>query len=89
MLNNLQFYLKCQNTETGKITTYRFCHQQDLLSFSNELTKQNMAIIDSHIAFFNIDLLFNPFTDNFPIDSGDINTALDGKIALAEWLNQC
>lgn len=51
MLNNLQFYLKCQNTETGKITTYRFCHQQDLLSFSNELASQNMAIIDSHIAF--------------------------------------
>lgn len=87
MISN-QFYLKCQNIETGKMTTYRFANQEDLLNFSKQLSQQKLAIIDSHIAFFEIDLLFNPFADNYPIDSGDINTALDGKVTLNDWLNQ-
>lgn len=88
MLNSLQFYLKCQHVETGKMTTYRFFNQEDLLHFSNELSKQKLAIIDSHITFFDIDLLFNPFADDCPIDAGEINTALDGKVTLDEWLSQ-
>lgn len=88
MLNNLQFYLKCQNVETGKITTYRFVTQEDLLNFSKKLSEQKLAIIDSHIAFFDIDLLFNPFADDCPIEAGEINTALDGKVTLDEWVSQ-
>lgn len=89
-MSNIQFYLKCQNVETGKMVTYRFVSQEILLSFSAQLSTQNLVIIDSHIAFFDAELLFNPFFDNEndKIEAVDINTALDGKNTLDEWVNQ-
>lgn len=71
----LQFYLKCQQVETGEVVTYRFAHQDELLAFSQTLADRQLAIVDTHIAFYDIDLLFNPFGDSTPIHAGDINTA--------------
>ena len=47
----IQFYLKCQNIETGEVVTYRFAHQADLLAFSPQLGRKKLAIVDTHIAF--------------------------------------
>lgn len=75
----IQFYLKCQNVETGDLVTFRFSHQDELLLFSQTLTIKKLAIVDTHIAFFNIDLLFNPFDNGYcPIHVGEINTAKNG-----------
>lgn len=78
-INLIQFYLKCQNVETGDLATYRFSHQDELLLFSKTLSDKKLAIVDTHIAFFDIDLLFNPFDDGYhPIHAGEINTAKNG-----------
>lgn len=78
----IQFFLKCHNIETGEMVTYRFAHQDDLLAFSHKLSDKKLAIVDSHIAFYDIDLLFNPFDgDSQPIiTASDINTAIDGRL---------
>lgn len=77
-MNKIQFYVKCQNIETGEVVTYRFAHQDALLAFSQTLASRQLAIVDTHIAFYDIDLLFNPFDgENQPINSGEINTAKD------------
>ncbi|MFW2178169.1 MULTISPECIES: hypothetical protein [unclassified Moraxella] len=81
MTTTIQFYLKCQNIDTGEVVTYRFAHQDELLAFSTTLADKKLAIVDTHIAFYDIDLLFNPFDgESLPINSGEINTAIDGKI---------
>ena len=77
----MQFFIKCQNIETGKVVTYRFAHQADLLAFSQQLGRKKLAIVDTHIAFYDIDLVFNPFEDgSVPISAAEINTALDGRL---------
>lgn len=77
----IQFYLKCQNIETGEVVTYRFAHQADLLAFSQQLGRKKLAIVDTHIAFYDIDLVFNPFEgESVPISAAELNTALDGKL---------
>lgn len=76
----IQFYLKCQNIVTGEMVTYRFAHQADLLAFSQQLGRKKLAIMDTHIAFYDIDLVFNPFEgESAPISSAELNTAIDGK----------
>ena len=77
----MQFFIKCQNIETGEVVTYRFAHQADLLAFSQQLGRKKLAIVDTHIAFYDIDLVFNPFDGgSVPISAAEINTALDGRL---------
>ena len=77
----MQFFIKCQNIETGEVVTYRFAHQADLLAFSQQLGRKKMAIVDTHIAFYDIDLVFNPFDgESVPISAAELNTALDGRL---------
>ncbi|QRO13356.1 hypothetical protein I6J32_12375 [Moraxella osloensis] len=77
----IQFYLKCQNIETGEVVTYRFAHQADLLAFGQTLGDKKLAIVDTHIAFYDIEPVFNPFaSDSMPIRAAELNTALDGRL---------
>lgn len=77
----MQFFIKCQKIETGEVVTYRFAHQSALLVFSQQLGRKKLAIVDTHIAFYDIELLFNPFEDeSVPISAAELNTALDGRL---------
>ena len=77
----MQFFIKCRNIETGEVVTYRFVHQDDLLAFSPQLGHKKLAIVDTHIAFYDIDLVFNPFEgESVPISAAELNTALDGRL---------
>lgn len=77
----MQFFIKCQNIETGEVVTYRFARQAQLLAFSQQLGRKKLAIVDTHIAFYDIDLVFNPFEDeSVPISAAELNTALDGRL---------
>ena len=77
----MQFFIKCQNIETGEVVTYRFAHQAHLLAFSQQLGRKKLAIVDTHIAFYDIELVFNPFEDeSVPISAAELNTALDGRL---------
>ena len=77
----MQFFIKCQNIETGEVVTSRFVHQDDLLAFSQQLGRKKLAIVDTHIAFYDIELVFNPFEDeSVPISAAELNTALDGRL---------
>ncbi|PAL14309.1 hypothetical protein B8W92_09705 [Moraxella osloensis] len=77
----MQFFIKCQNIETGEVVTYRFAHQSALLAFSPQLGRKKLAIVDTHIAFYDIDLVFNPFEgESVPISAAELNTALDGRL---------
>ena len=61
--------------------TYRFAEKMDLLAFSLQLGRKKLAIVDTHIAFYDIDLVFNPFEDeSAPISAAELNTALDGRL---------
>lgn len=76
----MQFFIKCQNIETGEVVTYRFAHQANLLAFSQKLGRKKLAIVDTHIAFYDIELVFNPLeNESVPISAAELNTALDGK----------
>ena len=77
----MQFFIKCQNIETGEVVTYRFAHQADLLAFGQTLGDKKLAIVDTHIAFYDIELVFNPFDgESVPISAAELNTAVDGKL---------
>lgn len=77
----MQFFIKCQNIETGEVVTYRFAHQANLLAFSQKLGRKKLAIVDTHIAFYDIELVFNPFEgESVPISAGELNAALDGRL---------
>lgn len=61
--------------------TYRFAHQANLLAFSQQLGRKKLAIVDTHIAFYDIELVFNPFEgESAPISAAELNTALDGRL---------
>ncbi|OBX61364.1 hypothetical protein A9299_05220 [Moraxella osloensis] len=78
---SMQFFIKCQNIETGEVVTYRFAHQADLLAFGQTLGDKKLAIVDTHIAFYDIEPVFNPFaSDSVPISAAELNTALDGRL---------
>ena len=78
---SIQFFIKCQNIETGEVVTYRFAHQADLLAFGQTLGDKKLAIVDTHIAFYDIEPVFNPFEGgSVPISAAEINTALDGRL---------
>ena len=77
----MQFFIKCQNIETGDVVTYRFAHQADLLAFSQKLGRKKLAIVDTHIAFYDIEPVFNPFDgESVPISAAELNTAVDGRL---------
>ena len=77
----MQFFIKCQNIETGEVVTYRFAHQADLLAFGQTLGDKKLAIVDTHIAFYDIEPVFNPFDgESVPISAAELNTALDGRL---------
>ena len=77
----MQFFIKCQNIETGEVVTYRFAHQAKLLAFSQKLGRKKLAIVDTHIAFYDIELMFNPFaSDSMPISAAELNIAVDGRL---------
>lgn len=77
----MQFFIKCQNIETGEVVTYRFARQAQLLAFSQQLGRKKLAIVDTHIAFYDIDLVFNPLeNESVPISAAELNTALDGRL---------
>ena len=78
---SIQFFIKGQNIETGEVVTYRFAHQSALLAFSQKLGRKKLAIVDTHIAFYDIDLVFNPLeNESAPISAAELNTALDGRL---------
>ena len=78
---SIQFFIKCQNIEKGEVVTYRFARQAQLLAFSQQLGRKKLAIVDTHIAFYDIELVFNPFEDeSAPISAAELNTALDGRL---------
>ena len=78
---SIQFFIKCQNIDTSEVVTYRFAHQAQLLAFSLQLGRKKLAIVDTHIAFYDIELMFNPFaSDSMPISAAELNTALDGRL---------
>lgn len=63
------------------MVTYRFAHQANLLAFSQKLGRKKLAIVDTHIAFYDIELVFNPFDgESVPISAAELNTALDGRL---------
>lgn len=77
----MQFFIKCQNIETGEVVTYRFAHQADLLAFSPQLGRKKLAIVDTHIAFYDIELVFNTFEgESVSISVAELSTALDGRL---------
>ena len=77
----MQFFIKCQNIETGEVVTYRFARQDDLLVFSLQVGRKKLAIVDTHIAFYDIDVVFNPFEDeSVLISAAELYTALDGRL---------
>ena len=77
----MQFFIKCQNIETGEVVTYRFAHQAQVLAFGQTLGDKKLAIVDTHIAFYDIEPVFNPFDgESVPISAAEINTALDGRL---------
>ena len=77
----MQFFIQCQNIETGEVVTYRFAHQANLLAFSQKLGRKKLAIVDTHIAFYDIELVFNPLeNESAPISAAELNTALDGRL---------
>ena len=77
---SIQFYLKCQNIETGDVITYRFAEKVDLLAFGQTLGDKKLAIVDTHIAFYDIDLVFNPVEEQcVPRSAAELNAALDGR----------
>ena len=77
----MQFFIKCQNIETGEVVTYRFAHQADLLAFSLQLGRKKLAIVDTHIAFYDIEPVFNPFEGgSVPLSAAEINIAVDGRL---------
>ena len=79
--SSIQFFIKCQNIDTSEVVTYRFAHQADLLAFSQQLGRKKLAIVDTHIAFYDIEPVFNPFdVESVPISAAEINTALDGRL---------
>ena len=80
-MSDLQFFVKCQHIKTGDVITYRFAEKMDLLAFSQTLGDKRLAIVDTHIAFYDIEPVFNPFDgDSVPISAAEINTALDGRL---------
>ena len=75
------FLSNAKNIETGEVVTYRFAHQAQLLAFSQQLGRKKLAIVDTHIAFYDIEPVFNPFEGgSVPISAAEINTALDGRL---------
>lgn len=77
----MQFFIKCQNIETGEVVTYRFAHQAQVLAFGQTLGDKKLAIVDTHIAFYDIEPVFNPFDgESVPISAAELNTALDGRL---------
>ena len=77
----MQFFIKCQNIETGDVITYRFAEKVDLLAFGQTLGDKKLAIVDTHIAFYDIEPVFNPFEgESVPIRAAEINTAVDGRL---------
>ncbi len=84
--DDLRFFLKCYNIETGKNKTYRFDNQDDLAEFAKEASERNLTIIDSHISFFDVELLFAPIAEeDAVITATDIDMAEDGDYYLKEW----
>lgn len=80
-MSDLQFFVKCQHIKTGDVITYRFAEKMDLLAFSQQLGRKKLAIVDTHIAFYDIEPVFNPFDgESVPISAGELNTALDGRL---------
>lgn len=78
---SIQFFIKCQNIETGEVVTYRFAHQAQVLAFGQTLGDKKLAIVDTHIALYDIELVFNPFDgESVPISAAELNTALDGRL---------
>ena len=78
---SIQFFITGQNIDTSEVGTYRFAHQAQLLAFSQQLGRKKLAIVDTHIAFYDIDLVFNPFEDeSVPISAAELNIAVDGRL---------
>ncbi len=87
--DDLRFFLKCYNTETGKNKTYRFDNQDDLANFAKQANQQKLTIIDTHITFFDVELLFAPISEeDAVITAMDIDMAEDGIYYLEEWDKQ-
>lgn len=84
--DDLRFFLKCYNTATEKKKTYRFDNQDDLADFAKKASEQGLTIIDTHITFFDIELLFAPISEeDAVITAMDIDMAEDGNLCIKEW----
>ncbi len=84
--DDLRFFLKCYNANTGKSKTYRFDNQDALAEFAKKANSKGLTIVDTHITFLGVELLFAPISEeDSVITATDINFAEDGSYCLNEW----
>lgn len=77
---SLRFYVKY--LDNGMPKTVRFGNDKTLLEFMQFCAKQGFAIVDTHIACYEVELVapdLRAFANATPIDHMDINLAQDGE----------
>lgn len=71
----VRFYLKCVDG-AGKATTFRFGAADELCAFVEQSHDSGFAIVDTHMAFYDVQLLTPAFGfDVSDIDHLDVNLA--------------
>lgn len=72
---SVRFYLKCVD-DKGVVTTYRFNGDTALKQFVSTMSQHKLAIVDTHIACYGVELLTPAFGVHIAdIDHMDINLA--------------
>lgn len=72
---SVRFYLKCVD-DKGVVTTYRFNSDTALKQFVSTMSQHKLAIVDTHIACYGVELLTPAFGVHIAdIDHMDINLA--------------
>lgn len=72
---SVRFYLKCVD-DKGVVTTYRFNSDIALKQFVSKMGQHKLAIVDTHIACYGVELLTPAFGVHIAdIDHLDINLA--------------
>lgn len=89
---SVRFYLKCVD-DKGVVTTYRFNNDTALKQFVSTMSQYKLAIVDTHIACYGVELLTPAFGVHIAdIDHMDINLAkemvLDNHQKMIKTTNQ-
>lgn len=83
---SIRFYVKYLEGSTPK--TVRFGDDKTLLDFVQFCAKRRFAIIDTHMAFYDVELIapdFAVFANTAAIDHADINLAKDGEAVMIDF----